>query len=162
MPWFDIAVGLLLLNGLFAGWRLGFFAAALRCLSLVLALYFTGLIRSAVSFSPSISVLSIVITFAVALWLSRLLLDLITGSSYGRFGLPDSLLGALTNALFTAVMLWIASAVILSLSPDTEWIRGSQSYPLLDELVEPIAPSLRDALSPTPPLEPPAAEFTDL
>ena len=162
MPWFDIAVGLLLLNGLFAGWRLGFFAAALRCLSLVLALYLTGLIRSAVSFSPSISVLSIVITFAVALWLSRLLLDLITGSSYGRFGLPDSLLGALTNALFTAVMLWIASAVILSLSPETEWIRGSQSYPLLDELVEPIAPSLRDALSPTPPLEPPAAEFTDL
>ena len=162
MPWFDIAVGLLLLNGLFAGWRLGFFAAALRCLSLVLALYFTGLIRSAVSFSPSISVLSIVITFAVALWLSRLLLDLITGSSYGRFGLPDSLLGALTNALFTGVMLWIACAVVLSLNPDTEWIRGSQAYPLLDELVEPIAPSLRDALSPTPPLEPPAAEFTDL
>lgn len=162
MPWFDIAVGLLLLNGLFAGWRLGFFAAALRCLSLVLALYLTGLIRSAVSFSPSISVLSIVITFAVALWLSRLLLDLITGSSYGRFGLPDSLLGALTNALFTAVMLWIACAVVLSLNPDTEWIRDSQVYPLLDELVEPIAPSLRDALSPTPPLEPPAAEFTDL
>ena len=162
MPWFDIAVGLLLLNGLFAGWRLGFFAAALRCLSLVLALYFTGLIRSAVSFSPSISVLSIVITFAVALWLSRLLLDLITGSSYGRFGLPDSLLGALTNALFTGVMLWIACAVVLSLNPDTEWIRDSQAYPLLDELVKPIAPSLRDALSPTPPLEPPAAEFTDL
>ena len=106
--------------------------------------------------------LSIVITFAVALWLSRLLLDLITGSSYGRFGLPDSLLGALTNALFTGVMLWIACAVVLSLNPDTEWIRGSQAYPLLDELVEPIAPSLRDALSPTPPLEPPAAEVTDL
>ncbi len=94
--------------------------------------------------------LSIVITFAIALWLSRLLLNLITGSSYGCFGLPDSLLGALTNALFTGVMLWIACAVVLSLNP------------LLDELVEPIAPSLRDALSPTPPLEPPAAEVTDL
>ena len=162
MPWFDIAVGLLLLNGLFAGWRLGFFAAALRCLSLVLALYLTGLIRSAISFSPSISVLSMVITFAVALWLSRLLLNLVTGSSYGRFGLPDSLLGALTNTLFTAVMLWIVCTVILSLSPDTEWIRGSQAYPLLDELVGPIAPSLRDVLSPTSPLEPPTTEVTDL
>ena len=162
MPWFDIAVGLLLLNGLFAGWRLGFFASALRCLSLVLALYLTGLIRSAISFSPSISVLSIVITFAVALWLSRLLLDLVTGSSYGRFGLPDSLLGALTNTLFTAVMLWIVCTVILTLSPDTEWIRGSQTYPLLDELVKPIAPSLREVLTPTSPLEPPATEVTDL
>lgn len=162
MPWFDIAVGLLLLNGLFAGWRLGFFASALRCLSLVLALYLTGLIRSAISFSPSISVLSMVITFAVALWLSRLLLDLVTGSSYGRFGLPDSLLGALTNTLFTAVMLWIVCTVILTLSPDTEWIRGSQTYPLLDELVKPIAPSLRDVLTPTSPLEPPATEVTDL
>ena len=162
MPWFDIAVGLLLLNGLFAGWRLGFFASALRCLSLVLALYLTGLIRSAISFSPSISVLSMVITFAVALWLSRLLLDLVTGSSYGRFGLPDSLLGALTNTLFTAVMLWIVCTVILTLSPDTEWIRGSQTYPLLDELVEPIAPSLRDVLTPTSPLEPPTTEVTDL
>ena len=162
MPWFDIAVGLLLLNGLFAGWRLGFFASALRCLSLVLALYLTELIRSAISFSPSISVLSMVITFAVALWLSRLLLDLVTGSSYGRFGLPDSLLGALTNTLFTAVMLWIVCTVILTLSPDTEWIRGSQTYPLLDELVEPIAPSLRDVLTPTSPLEPPATEVTDL
>lgn len=162
MPWFDIAVGLLLLNGLFAGWRLGFFASALRCLSLVLALYLTGLIRSAISFSPSISVLSMVITFAVALWLSRLLLNLVTGSSYGRFGLPDSLLGALTNTLFTAVMLWIVCTVILSLSPDTEWIRDSQAYPLLDELVGPIAPSLRDVLSPTSPLEPPATEVTDL
>ena len=162
MPWFDIAVGLLLLNGLFAGWRLGFFASALRCLSLVLALYLTGLIRSAISFSPSISVLSMVITFAVALWLSRLLLDLVTGSSYGRFGLLDSLLGALTNTLFTAVMLWIVCTVILSLSPDTEWIRGSQVYPLLDELVEPIAPSLRDVLCPTSPLEPPTTEVTDL
>ncbi len=151
MPWFDIAVGLL-----------GFFASALRCLSLVLALYLTGLIRSAISFSPSISVLSIVITFAVALWLSRLLLDLVTGSSYGRFGLPDSLLGALTNTLFTAVMLWIVCTVILTLSPDTEWIRGSQTYPLLDELVKPIAPSLRDVLTPTSPLEPPATEVTDL
>lgn len=162
MPWFDIAVGLLLLNGLFAGWRLGFFASALRCLSLVLALYLTGLIRSAISFSPSISVLSMVITFAVALWLSRLLLNLVTGSSYGHFGLPDSLLGALTNTLFTAVMLWIVCTVILSLSPDTEWIRDSQAYPLLDELVGPIAPSLRDVLSPTSPLEPPATEVTDL
>ena len=162
MPWFDIAVGLLLLNGLFAGWRLGFFASALRCLSLVLALYLTGLIRSAISFSPSISVLTMVITFAVALWLSRLLLNLVTGSSYGRFGLPDSLLGALTNTLFTAVMLWIVCTVILSLSPNTEWIRGSQAYPLLDELVGPIAPSLRDVLSPTSPLEPPATEVTDL
>ena len=162
MPWFDISVGLLLLNALFAGWRLGFFASALRCLSLVLALYLTGLIRSAISFSPSISVLSMVITFAVALWLSRLLLDLVTGSSYGRFGLLDSLLGALTNTLFTAVMLWIACTVILTLSPDTEWIRGSQTYPLLDELVEPIAPSLRDVLTPTSPLEPPATEVTDL
>ena len=106
--------------------------------------------------------LSIVITFAVALWLSRLLLDLVTGSSYGRFGLPDSLLGALTNTLFTAVMLWIVCTVILTLSPDTEWIRGSQTYPLLDELVEPIAPSLRDVLTPTSPLEPPATEVTDL
>ena len=103
-----------------------------------------------------------VITFAVALWLSRLLLDLITGSSYGRFGLPDSLLGALTNTLFTAVMLWIVCTVILSLSLDTEWIRGSQAYPLLDELVGPIAPSLRDVLSPTSPLEPPTTEVTDL
>jgi len=60
------------------------------------------------------------------------------------------------------VMLWIACAVVLSLNPDTEWIRDSQVYPLLDELVEPIAPSHRDALSPTPPLEPPAAEVTDL
>ena len=162
MPWFDIAVGLLLLNGLFAGWRLGFFASALRCLSLVLALYLTGLIRSAISFSPSISVLSMVITFAVALWLSRLLLNLVTGSSYGRFGLPDSLLGALTNTLFTAVMLWIVCTVILSLSPDTEWIRGSQAYPLLDELVGSIAPSLRDVLSPTSPLESPATEVADL
>ena len=162
MPWFDIAVGLLLLNGLFAGWRLGFFASALRCLSLVLALYLTWLIRSAISFSPSISVLSMVITFAVALWLSRLLLDLVTGSSYGRFGLPDSLLGALPNTLFTAVMLWIVCTVILTLSPDTEWIRGSQTYPLLDELVKPIAPSLRDVLTPTSPLEPPATEVTDL
>ena len=162
MPWFDIAVGLLWLNGLFAGWRLGFFASALRCLSLVLALYLTGLIRSAISFSPSISVLSMLITFAVALWLSRLLLDLVTGSSYGRFGLPDSLLGALTNTLFTAVMLWIVCTVILTLSPDTEWIRGSQTYPLLDELVKPIAPSLRDVLTPTSPLEPPATEVTDL
>ena len=162
MPWFDIAVGLLLLNRLFAGWRLGFFASALRCLSVVLALYLTGLIRSAISFSPSISVLSMVITFAVALWLGRLLLDLVTGSSYGRFGLLDSLLGALTNTLFTAVMLWIVCTVILSLSPDTEWIRGSQVYPLLDELVEPIAPSLRDVLSPTSPLEPPATEVTNL
>ena len=162
MPWFDIAVGLLLLNRLFAGWRLGFFASALRCLSVVLALYLTGLIRSAISFSPSISVLSMVITFAVALWLSRLLLDLVTGSSYGRFGLLDSLLGALTNTLFTAVMLWIVCTVILSLSPDTEWIRGSQVYPLLDELVEPIAPSLRDVLCPTSPLEPPTTEVTDL
>ena len=136
--------------------------SSLRCLSLVLALYLTGLIRSAISFSPSISVLSMVITFAVALWLSRLLLDLITGSSYGRFGLPDSLLGALTNTLFTAVMLWIVCTVILSLSPDTEWIRGSQAYPLLDELVGPIAPSLRDVLSPTSPLEPPTTEVTDL
>lgn len=162
MPWFDIAVILLLLNGLFAGWREGFFASAFRCVGLVLALYLTDLISDWLPISVPMTMISFVIVFVLALWLSRILLDLVTGHSFGRFGLPDRILGALVNGLFTAVMVWIVAEVILTFDPTITWIIESTSYGYISDLVASIAPDLGTFLSPTSTPEPPPVETTGL
>lgn len=162
MPWFDIAVILLLLNGFFAGWREGFFASAFRCVGLVLALYLTDLISDWLSISVPMTMISFVIVFVLALWLSRILLDLVTGHSFGRFGLPDRILGALINGLFTAVMVWIVAEVILTFDPTITWITESASYGYISDLVASIAPDLGTFLGPTTAPDPPLAETSDL
>ena len=121
MPWLDIIVGLLLLNGLFVGWRGGFFASAFRCIGLILALYLTRYIIAQLTVEPALAAVAFVAIFFLAMWLCQLLIRLITQSAFGRFGVLDNILGALVNGAFTLVMIWIVIVIILSVAPSDQW-----------------------------------------